>query len=382
MLKSLRYTATAGFAMFSMFFGSGNLVFPLIVGLKSIDHYQVAFMGLFLTAVLVPFLGLITMVLFDGNRDKFFESLGKWPAFVITFVMLLLMGPLGIVPRCITVAYGGLALIFPSLSFVVFSIFFCICIGLMILSKYHVVDIIGVFLTPIKLGMILFLILAGLYFAPSVEIGESTSFDSFYSGIMYGYQTMDLIAAFFFSATTVHYLRKHIKDEDPIHLIKGSLLSCCIGGALLTLAYLGFVSLGASYSAGLQGVPSESLLVAITGFALGKYAMPFVGLMLAVACLATAVIVTTLFSEFLQKDISRGALPKLTSVSLTLVATFFVSLLGFDSICQILDTVLKVAYPAFIVYTLFAILKIWTSRSYEHIAFWIVLSGTLVLWFL
>ncbi|MBA2728840.1 MAG: branched-chain amino acid transport system II carrier protein, partial [Parachlamydiaceae bacterium] len=37
---------TTGFALFSMFFGSGNLVFPITVGQESQGHYLLAALGI------------------------------------------------------------------------------------------------------------------------------------------------------------------------------------------------------------------------------------------------------------------------------------------------------------------------------------------------
>ena len=121
---------TAGFAMFSMFFGSGNLVFPLLIGKEALHQYPVAILGLLVTAVLVPFLGLISIILFDGNYRTYFERLGTIPAFLLIAIILMLIGPFGVVPRCITVAYGGFSLIYPNLAISSFSLLFCLTIVL------------------------------------------------------------------------------------------------------------------------------------------------------------------------------------------------------------------------------------------------------------
>ena len=42
-------------AMFAMFFGSGNLIFPLKIGAYSGENYLIAGLGFFFTAVIVPF---------------------------------------------------------------------------------------------------------------------------------------------------------------------------------------------------------------------------------------------------------------------------------------------------------------------------------------
>ena len=64
---------TTGLALFSMFFGAGNLVFPLLIGQTvGAENVWFAIAGLGLTAVIVPFVGLASMLLFQANYYKFF----------------------------------------------------------------------------------------------------------------------------------------------------------------------------------------------------------------------------------------------------------------------------------------------------------------------
>ena len=64
-------------AIFSMFFGAGNAIFPLILGRDSQDQFLWAFTGLFLTAIGGPLLGLITATLFKGRFKAFFFEQAK-----------------------------------------------------------------------------------------------------------------------------------------------------------------------------------------------------------------------------------------------------------------------------------------------------------------
>lgn len=64
-------TLSTGLAMFSMFFGAGNVVFPLALGQESQNQTIFAVLGLLITAVGVPFMGLIAMTLFDAIKKMF-----------------------------------------------------------------------------------------------------------------------------------------------------------------------------------------------------------------------------------------------------------------------------------------------------------------------
>ncbi len=370
---------TAGFAMFSMFFGSGNLVFPLLLGTKTLSNYSYGMMGFFLTAVIVPFLGLLSMIAFEGNRERFFNTLGKTTGFIMTFAMLALMGPFGVIPRCITVAYGGLKLLYPELSFALFSAFFCVAVAALIWRSNRVVSIIGLVLTPFKLGGIILLIASGLYFAGDAGTAVIPSGESFNLGFTMGYQTMDLIAAFFFSATIVGYLRDHMKDKGDVKLLlKSSVMASLIGAVLLSVIYFGFVSLGAKYAPFLGDTSPEALLAAIANYTLGRYALLIVSVTLAVSCLATAVILATLFVDFTKYDIAgnlfKKNLPHGVAIVGTVVTTYAMSLLGFAMICQFLGTILELAYPALIALAIHHIMSFWVNMNQAKLVFWSIFS--------
>lgn len=343
-----------------------------------------AILGLLVTAVLVPFLGLVSIILFDGNYRTYFERLGKLPALFLIAAILMLIGPFGVVPRCITVAYGGFSLIFPSLSITPFSFLFCLTIVALIWSKNRIVDIIGLFLTPFKLGGIVILILFGLWYGEQPIVGEMSSGASFKNAFFTGYQMFDLMAAFFFSSTIVYYLRNHLSaGEGPKTLIKMSIGASLIGAFLLSLVYIGFVMLGAKYAPHLQDTHPEQLLVAIGGHTLGYFAKPIIAVVLAVGCLATAVILSTLFADFLVQDVTKEKLKRPYAIVITMAITFVVSLLGFQKLMVILGYILDVAYPALIALaimnTVDRVIPSKSSHIHTQVAFWGVLGVTAVL---
>src|ERR1700733_10819483 len=97
---------TFGFAIFAMFFGSGNLVFPLQIGQVAGSNWISGFAGLLLTGIFLPLSGLFVIKLYGGNYLAFFGEAGKFAKILLPLVMLSLLGSFGVVPRCITVAYG------------------------------------------------------------------------------------------------------------------------------------------------------------------------------------------------------------------------------------------------------------------------------------
>lgn len=95
-MKNKWFVVSTGFALFSMFFGSGNLVFPITVDQESEGHYLLAALGILFTGVVVPFLGVLGMMLYKGDIYSFFSCFGKKGTFLFSFLALALMGPFGV----------------------------------------------------------------------------------------------------------------------------------------------------------------------------------------------------------------------------------------------------------------------------------------------
>lgn len=374
-----RLVFVAGFAMFSMFFGSGNLVFPLMIGVKTLDQFHVASIGLMITGVLVPFIGLLSMIYYSGNRQLFFKSLGAPAAFVLTFSMLSLMGPFGVLPRCIIVAHGGVDLIFEGLSAPVFNGVFCAVTAFLAWHRSRIIELIGTFLTPLLLLGIFALIAAGLFLGPAPAPSNLSTNGALTEGLFQGYQTMDLLAAFFFSATTVIFIARALTThEDKQNLERLSLTACLIGAFLLSLVYLGFVYLGAEYAPVLCDVAPEKLLVVIAEQSLGPLALPLAAIVIALATLTTATILASLFADFLQKDMLQEKIPRWLALIITLIIGYTFSLLGFSDLASWIANALMIAYPALIGYALAKIIAKKTGHKYAREVFWLILLAAII----
>lgn len=358
----MRLIFISGFAMFTMFFGSGNLVFPLNLGVQQASHGISAFLGLVCTAVIVPFLGLIALMLCEGNYQKFFSSLGKTLTFILVASSLALMGPFGVIPRCMWVGYGGLSVMDTSFSFLSYAFLFLALMTLMIWNKNRVIDIVAYILTPFKFGSIALLLIVGLWNAKT-PFQNIWSLDAFWHGLTEGYQTMDLIASFFFATTIYNYIKSK-KEATSSMLIRCALKASCVGGGLLAIVYAGFVFIGSLYAKELQGVEPQNMLATVAKNVLGYPGLVLVAFTIIVACLATATVLSNLFVDFLKKDLSHNYLSHSVCVFITVSLTFALSLIGFKSICAFLGTFLSWAYPFLILY---AIIQIGRHRNVIHL---------------
>jgi LIVCS family branched-chain amino acid:cation transporter len=350
-MKSYRFIFVAGFAIFSMFFGAGNLIFPIMLGQKVGSSYFPSVVGLWLTGVLVPLLGLVVTLLFRCDCAAFFRPLGRRATWWICFLILSLMGPFGAGPRCINVSCGGVLTLFPWMSPIIFNFLFCVATVFCILSRDGFVALLGNWLSPILLVAIAVIIVAGWIHAPQLPVEALMSpMESLQLGIQTGYQTMDLLAAFFFATTIYIYLKSRLQDESLRSILSSCALSFLLGMGLLGLIYSGFVVLGAHYGEALSSVGGDQILIALARHAVGPSGVVTMVVLVNLACLTTLVAVTHLFAEFLRDSIRPVEISHTTAIGFILLVTYAVSLIGFGPLCQFLAFVMKFFYPALIAF--------------------------------
>ncbi|MBY0461777.1 MAG: branched-chain amino acid transport system II carrier protein [Alphaproteobacteria bacterium] len=349
-----RHIFIYGFSMFSMFFGSGNLVFPLQIGLESGSAWVLGFLGLFLTGIILPFLGLFVIKLHQGSYNAFFAEAGKSAGFFLPLFTLSLLGAFGVVPRCITVAHGGIEYIFKDLSLIPFSFLFCAISYLICLKDTWMITILGKWLTPILLTSLAVLICLGVIYAP-ISI-ERDALNGFSCGFHEGYKTMDLFAAFFFSALVFKQLQQLTNNsDDPKAIIKTALKPSLLGASLLAIVYFGFVYLGMAYSPVIDKVSPELMLPAIASHIMGDKASLIIGITVVFSCLTTAVALNNIYARYLCGilNLKETAFPYMLLA--TTIISFLVSLLDFKGIAAFLGPILEVSYPGLIVLTVMSI---------------------------
>lgn len=341
-----------GLAMFSMFFGAGNIVFPLALGQYAQDQNIYAILGLLITAVGVPFLGLIAMTLFNGNYRYFFDRIGSIPGFIVALIIMGLIGPFGALPRCIALSFSTLKLYMPGINLNVFSLISCILIYVFTFRKNNIITVLGYVLTPFLLFSLVVIIIKGIGYSTIAPLTDHPPSTIFLMGLKEGYQTMDLLGAFFFCSVVLACLKKNTCETQEQQNHKKTLLitlkASAIGASLLAFVYIGFSYLSAFNSASLMGTAKDELLGTIALQVLGPYAGIIVSLAVALACLTTAIALAVVFAEFLQTTICRDKINYQTALITTLVISFCISTLDFMGIARFLAPILEICYPALI----------------------------------
>lgn len=350
---------STGLAMFAMFFGAGNIVFPLVVGQFTQDKNLYGSLGMTITAVLVPLLGLLAMMLFEGDYLSFFRRIGKIPGFILTLLILCLIGPFGGIPRCITISYSTLSAFglntVPYLTLFTFSLFSCALIFLFTIRRTKLLSLLGFVLTPLLLFSLGLIMVKGFFSAPEAQASLHSRWTMFSHGFLEGYNTMDLLASFFFSSVVLICLRQggvKVSFKDNPRILKMALWASLVAAILLGIVYFSFSFLAAHHSAALTHVAPHQMLGTLAYLHLGPSAGLIAGSAVAFACLTTEIALTAISAEFLKTTLLKNKISYPVALLTILGFSFAFSTLQFEGITTFLVPILQVCYPALIVLSL------------------------------
>ena len=357
----------SSFAIFSMFFGAGNVIFPLVLGSDWSDQLLFALLGLGLTGIVLPTLGLISMALYDGQYESYFSRIGPQIGFIVLCVIMLLIGPFGAMPRIITVSYSTWAQSIPNTPFWAFNLGFCVLMLLVTYRLTSLLRVLGYILTPLLLFFLILIIVIGLANGVSLPAGTNTFSQDLLimaHGAQMGYNTMDLLGALAFGAVVVTALKSefaaHGGNIGQHDIIRHVTISSIIAGVLLALVYAGLSVLSAMYASELQHANSEELISVLTLHILGEHAGLVANGIVLLACLTTGIALAAAFADFLNQKLNRFGNHYHKFLILTVGVSFIVAFLGFSKIMVLLMPILFVCYPVIIVLALCNIAyKLW-----------------------
>lgn len=372
--KNMALVLSAGFAMFSMFFGAGNLVYPLTIGAEVGVHYLVAIIGFTIAGVLVPFLGLLAIVNAERSYEVFFSILGKYGGFLIPLVLMLLIGPFGGTPRVITVAYGSFLTLFPNMNVYAYAAASGLIIYFLVFDRTQLVSNIGNFLTPFLLASLVCIISLGIYHGDNAQYVPDTGLSgSFVHSLQEGYQTMDLLATYFFAIILINYIQTKAGSDISEHSINRLIIKALLLGTfLLSFVYVAFIYLGSHYGeVVLQSTPDQALSI-LAHHLMGSYAAPVVCAAYILACLTTAVALVSAFSEFIYENIFMERIPMNVCIIATIVISCLISTLRFQGVVAYLGPVVQAMYPGLIVITLLSLLSRYFIFPYTKQLFYII----------
>jgi len=353
-----------GFMTFALFVGAGNIIFPPIVGLQSGPHVWMAALGFLVTAVGLPVITVVALAKVGGGMDALSSPIGKFFGGLLAAVCYLSVGPLFATPRTATVSFevGVAPLTGESpLALFIYSLVYFIIVLAVSMYPGKLLDTVGRFLAPLKILALAALGIAA-FALPAGTIGEAQPAyvaAPFSQGFINGYLTMDTLGALVFGIVIVNAIRSR-GVESPKLITRYAVIAGLIAGLGLALVYISLFRLGAgSHDIAAEATNGAAVLHAYVQHTFGSLGSGFLAVLIALACLVTAVGLTCACAEYFSQ-----ILPLSYRTLVVILAGFslVVSNLGLTKLIMFSIPLLTAIYPPCIVLVALSFCKgIWNS---------------------
>ena len=384
-LSAKEYTYVASM-LFGLFFGAGNLIFPVHLGQMAGSNVWLAILGLLITGVGLPLLGVAALGisrsvgLFDLS-----SKVSRPYAMFFTCALYLTIGPFFAIPRCATTSFTvGLEQALPqdgntTLYLLLFSVAFFAAALFFALRPGKILTWVGKILTPCFLVFLAILVVVVLA-TPGVSVAEVTPLGGyadqpFFTGFLEGYNTMDALASLAFGIIVVQVIRELGVDEPGAvarNTAKAGIFSCLFMG----LIYVAVTAMSAKSRGVLPAAENGGVALAqISQTFLGRIGLLILAVTVTLACLKTAVGLITSCSETFTGLFPKGPAYRVWAVIFTLVSLIFANF-GLSAIIEYAVPVLMFLYPLAIVLILLALFGKFFSHD-KKVYNWVI-SLTLI----
>ena len=342
--NTVRDIIVVGFALFSMFFGAGNVIFPPYLGMESGPQWLLGFSAYFIADIGLALLGVFAL-LRVGSSEAVTLRLGKIPAELLMCAIILCIGPMVAIPRTSATTFEmAITPNIPGVSPVLFSVLFFALILALCIKESAVVDIVGKVLTPLLLVGLFAIIIKGIV-TPLGEIAALPQIaNAAVTGIKAGYQTMDALAALPFGIIVLQSVtaKGYDSGRKQFRVVGGAAV---LAGVLLLCVYMGLAYLGATVSAQYTSdIGRAQLIMALVEALMGKVGVILFGVVVGLACVTTAIALTSSAAAYFA-ELCRGKVSYKVFVIAICVFSAVVSNLGLDRIVAVAAPVLDVIYP-------------------------------------
>ena len=380
---TMKETIVVASTLFGMFFGAGNLIFPVHLGQMAGSNSWPAIIGFCVTAVTIPILAVAAIG--NTHSDNLLDLSSKvsgWYGVAFTALLYLTIGPFFAIPRCASVSFTtGLAPIVGESHYklwqLVFTAIFFALVMYFSLRPGKITTWIGRVINPLFLVFLGILVIAALIHPGAamadVEPIEAYQSGAFFNGFIEGYGTMDAIAGLAFGIVIINVVRDLGVEKDG-DVAKETLKSGVFTGLLMLIIYALTIIMGAQ-SRGLFEVSDNGgiALAQISNHYLGGIGSIVLALTITFACLKTAIGLVTSCGEMFVKLVPGKLNYRGWAMVFTLFS-FIVSNVGLTAIITYAIPVLMLLYPLATVLVIMALTENWFGKS-KYVYGWVTLGA-------
>lgn len=347
-------TAAVGSMLFGLFFGAGNLIFPVFMGQAAGANVWRAVIGFLITGVGIPLLGVAALGM--SRSDGLFQmssKVGRGYGYFFTILLYLTIGPFFAIPRCASTSFSvGIKPMIDDGTAKwlvwIFSLLFFAAVLWFSLRPGKILTWVGKILTPLFLAALGLLIVAALIspIGSAGDVAPEASYESgaVFQGFLDGYNTMDALAGLAFGIVVITAIRG-LGVEDPAAIAGNTITSGFFGCVIMAVIYAALALIGAQsrtvYPLSADG--GEALYVIATHY-FGKVGGIILAVIVTLACLKTAVGLITSCGEMFRELFPRGPKYPVWAVGFCVVS-FLISTIGLSAIIGWSLPVLMFLYP-------------------------------------
>lgn len=353
MKKRLLDIIIIGFALFAIFFGAGNLIFPPYLGVTAGENWGIATLAFLISDPLLSIIAVMVVAALGGSALNVGRRVHPLFASALAAICVLLIGPIFAVPRtgASTHEIFVQSYVPDAPQWMTSLVFFGIVLWITY-QENSVMDAIGKYLTPILL-VILFCIFVAAIIQPDATFAQTDGTGLFAQGFKEGYQTMDVLGAPLLAGVVMKDItrRGYLNKKDQFRMMFGVGIVAFI---LLAVVYSTLAYSGASMSTVIDTTAQRAaMLTTIVKNLLGSWGQLAMGLAVCFACLTTAIGLTTTCCQYFE-EVSKGKISYKKTILVTVAVEFIISLVGVDSLINLAVPVLTFIFPIMIALILFS----------------------------
>jgi LIVCS family branched-chain amino acid:cation transporter len=342
-LNKTRDIWIAGFALFSLFFGAGNLILPPTLGVKSGSDWWIVVLGFILTAIIIPIFAIFAHARLQGTLYDFGKKVS--PVFSTIFCFLIYIIAAAIPsPRTAAVTHEMAIQPFFDSPPILTSIVYFVLVFIFAVNRSKIISLIGKFLTPI-IVIILLVIISIAFFTSPGTVNPSSFKNPFVDGILEGYQTFDAIAGVVVGAVIIISLdySNHTTFLEKRTLIRKA---GYISGIGLLLIYGGLILSGSLFSATFtENATRIEILSGLSTKTLGNLGTTFLSVLVALACFTTAVGIVTGTADYIKGICNNSKTAYVITAAIASIVGIIVGSYNVGFIIDVAVPALMFVYP-------------------------------------
>ena len=337
-----------GFALFASFFGAGNLILPPYLGFNSGPDWWLVTLGFVTSATVIPLLALFGHARLQGTMLDFGNKVSPLFSLVYSLCVYIIAITLPI-PRTAAVTHEmAIQPFFHTSSLLTSSIYFGVAF-IFIMKRDSILSILGKFLTPLIVLILLAIIIIGLFTSPESINNSVLETPALVAGLLEGYQTYDALGGILIGGVVIISLNLEggISFKDKKAIIAKSGLVAATG---LFVIYAGMIAVGALHNTEFEAsITRPELLSGLSLKTLGNIGNLFLSVLISLACFTTAVSVIVGTADFFKGLFKESQLAYTITAIASCIMGVFIGQMNVKYIIDVALPALMFIYPITIV---------------------------------